>query len=149
MYPNTSLFASYTSYRIHGMSLCIGAHITGVFVHQYFCLCVFVMYRFFQSVWGSQGVRAGVTWDKSELEYERRRSRDCGWFCGRLVLHRDTERPTNRLRRRQTPSVYGALLLFQNATAAKIHSFNTIHCWDFSSLYLIKELSYISTYTRK
>lgn len=135
---------------IHDMSICICAQITGVCVHWCFYLHAFVMYCFFQSMWSSQGLGAGVTWDKSESEYERRRSRDGGW-CGWLVLHRDTERErqTDSDGGRRHAPAYGALSLFQNAMPIEIHRFNTICCSEFSSLYPIKELSHTSTYTRK
>lgn len=58
------------------------------------------------------------------------------------------ERQTGSDGGRHYAPAYGALSLCQNVAPIKIHRFNTTRSCDFSSLYLIKELSHTSTYTR-
>lgn len=57
-----------------------------------------------QSTWSIYRVGAGVTGNEKEPEYERSRNGAGAWFCGRVVLHKDTARATNSLSRRQNPA---------------------------------------------
>lgn len=68
-----------------------------------------------------------------------------GLCCTEIQRERQTDSDGGR---RHAPA-YGALSLFQNAMPIKIHRFNAIYRSESSSLYLIKELSHTSTYTRK
>lgn len=116
------------SWHVYYLCLCTDQRSMRVCTSIFVYLCLLCISSS-KSLRSSQEVGAGVTWDKSQSEYERRRSRDGGWFCGRLVLHRDTRaRATDSDGGRHRALAYGAPSHYR-----QIHRFNTACCFLFVS----------------